>query len=536
MPSPIQTAWVAPPKAGGQDHLALRAISEAIYGELVPCITNVTERIRSYAFYTWFTWRFGLCEKDTSYSEYRRLFRRAECLYTLVGAQHGIDESGSHAAANHGAALPGRDTLIGPLLTEDTIHLSVFADPEVAGKNRYFKAELGGLDQYYLGTLQQLDLMGRGEKDSIAVTPKRGVHLASVFDEVVPGDLFWKTVHEDALSVPRLRELHAFCPCFGCNQRERDTLLDILIGRDQHENVPAMRDGLRLMLDFLSADGERTLEADGEDGEASGWNIAQRFRQAAYGGVLPDGSDWSDEALTSWAGYQRHELFSIAVQSLFWAVLADLDGQSIRVPLQSSADVATWFTSRHTSALGPMASRSFESFITQVRGTIPLLASIDTNEHEIMLAPEMDSRKIVQNVLRLLAALVVRLPAKGIYGNFQRDPSYFAAYDLNLYALQKHASSTWLPLTVEQWLEWLVRHWCVGHHLRVALRKLRTEGLDTFRLKPTDSGLAYVDNIRVVWTSPRLVQLLRVLRDLGVVSGTYALTELGSQLREELHG
>jgi hypothetical protein len=347
-------------------------------------------------------------------------------------------------------------------------------------------------------------------------------------------------VEEDTLSVPRLRELHPFCPCFGRNQPERDALLDILLGRDQHENVPVMRDGLRLMLDFLSADAEQNAKDDGEDGDVVAWKIVERFRHGAYGGVLPGGAAWTDVALPSWAGYERHELFAIAIQSLFWAVLADLDGQPVRTSLQSSADVAAWFTSRHASALGLTAGEAFESYIAQVCGTVPALVNINANDHELVLAndlvPEMDPGKVVQDAIRLLATLVVRLPAKGVYGAFQRDPSYFAAYDLNLYALQRHATSTWLPLTVSQWLEWLVRHWCVGHHLRVALRKLRTEGLDTFRLKPTDGGLAYVDNIRVVWTSPRLRQLLRVLRDLGAVDGTYQLTELGSQLREELHG
>lgn len=153
--APVETAWVAPPEtAGGQDHLAVRAVGEAMYAELVPGITNVTERLRCYAFYTWFTWWFAEHAEDKSAENYQLLFRRAECLHTLIGAQHGIDAEGSDGHPDHGAGLPGRERLLPPLRSLDSgeLHLSTYAAPDLKPPMRYFAPALGGMSQYYLGT------------------------------------------------------------------------------------------------------------------------------------------------------------------------------------------------------------------------------------------------------------------------------------------------------------------------------------------------------------------------------------------------
>jgi hypothetical protein len=78
-------------------------------------------------------------------------------------------------------------------------------------------------------------------------------------------------------------------------------------------------------------------------------------------------------------------------------------------------------------------------------------------------------------------------------------------------------------------------------HLRVALRKLRGNGLNTFKLQPTENGLRVTDDIPPpVYTAPRFRQGLRMLIDLGAVVPTaeeqYELTELGHKLLGETVG
>ena len=76
-------------------------------------------------------------------------------------------------------------------------------------------------------------------------------------------------------------------------------------------------------------------------------------------------------------------------------------------------------------------------------------------------------------------------------------------------------------------------------HLRVALRKLRHQTQDSFRIVPLDDGLHVREAPVAKWSSSRLTQALRFLYDLGALdaptdieNGSYALTEFGADLLE----
>ncbi|SDT86856.1 hypothetical protein SAMN05216296_0056 [Pseudomonas pohangensis] len=55
----ITTGWLKPPmKATGLDHLGTQAPCVKIYGQLLPGITNVTDRGRCYSLYPWVVWSY----------------------------------------------------------------------------------------------------------------------------------------------------------------------------------------------------------------------------------------------------------------------------------------------------------------------------------------------------------------------------------------------------------------------------------------------------------------------------------------------
>ena len=529
----IETGWVIPPKtAGGQDHLAVRAISEAMYAELVPGITNVTERVRCYSFYTWFTWWFSKHSKKKGTEEFVRAFRRAECLHALIGAQHGIDEEGADGHPAHGQGLAGRDALIGPLLQlgRGSLRLSRFADPGDRGAERYFGNDLGGLGQYYLGSLQQLDVMGGNLRHGVRVTDGRGVRVAEAYDSSVDGQLFWETVHHDLVGTERLRQLSGFCPCgLQHNAAEREVLLDTFLARDEHPNVPALTSALRVVLTFLDANSPTDDARD----------VVWQFRHAAYGAKLPSGEPWSDPARPTWASYQRHELLSVGIQSLLWAVLDECESAQPKWVPRSSTELAAWFVEKQRQEL-PVAwnTMTFAGLVEELRRIMPPVDATDAEAHECQLAHAALAEDQVPEVTRLVVTLLASLVARGLehtYADFGRDARYFRLYELNLHALRK-GSDSWQDLTVLDWLMWLVRTWCVGTHLRVALRKLRDEGLDTFCLRPADHGLVFVQQISPTWSNPRIAQLLRALRDLGLVDSHHQLLPDGRDLLGALRG
>lgn len=532
----ITTGWVLPPRTiGGQDHLAVRAISEAIYGELAPCVTNGTDRIILYAFYPWFTWTFSKRFPDASYDEFKQRFRQAECLLTMIGARHEIQAS-EVPAASHGEGLPGRRKLLSLVhdLEDGTLRLSDYAHTD-STPTRYFKAPLGGFDQYYRGVLQTLDIMGGGQASGIRVSPGRGVRLAQSFNAHVPGDLFWGVLLGDEVSAEHLDELAEFCPCHLQHRLDlRDILVDILLNRDGCQDMPDMRDTLALVCDFL---------AEREAGDESWRSLVWELRERAYGGCVAS-EERTNAALPMWAAYHRHELLAFAVQSLLWAILrrVELSNDAGHLPaLHSSGDVARWFLEQEEPNLGELTlDVRFSEFVTTVTETLPSLSDIREVTHELRIADalqyEEDVAGAVVKSIQLLAALVSRFSNDPPYGGFTREESYFRDYPLNLRSLRSLSRGRWADLTVREWLLWLLTHWGVGQHLRVALRKLHAQGVDTFRLRPTEQGLLPVENLEVVYTGPRLFQTLRALHDLGFIDDNHRLTESGLALREELHG
>lgn len=86
-------------------------------------------------------------------------------------------------------------------------------------------------------------------------------------------------------------------------------------------------------------------------------------------------------------------------------------------------------------------------------------------------------------------------------------------------------------MSVTEVLRWLFLYWCIDNHLRVALRKLRDHSQSTFRIRPSDQGLEVIAVPKAVHTRPRFNQVVRILKDLRVLtpteSGSWSPSEAG---------
>ena len=88
----VRTTWVSPARAiSGQDHLAVLAVSQRLFTELLPGITNVTLRVRLYAFYPWLVRAFDQHVAEKTPAQIVDLVRRAEVLLALVGIAHELE-------------------------------------------------------------------------------------------------------------------------------------------------------------------------------------------------------------------------------------------------------------------------------------------------------------------------------------------------------------------------------------------------------------------------------------------------------------
>src|SRR5262245_46945708 len=102
----FELGWIHPAEPiRGLDHLGVQAPCVALYAQLLPGITNVTDRARYYSFHPWVIREFDRRYKDHSLAAFQKVIRRAEVLFALIAIRHSrLDQRDGE----HGEAMVGR--------------------------------------------------------------------------------------------------------------------------------------------------------------------------------------------------------------------------------------------------------------------------------------------------------------------------------------------------------------------------------------------------------------------------------------------
>ena len=522
MNPPSDIGWVEPSKPiGGLDHLGVQAPCVALYSQLLPGITNVTDRARYYSFNPWLIRSFEKRYPDHSIDEFQRVLRRAECLFALIAIRH-ARVVGDGDEGRHGARMVGRLTLLRIPENKESIALGDYADLE--GRSRYFKNRLGGLGQYYIGPLRDLRVLDytSGQNRSLPGYDRvRGTALAEAFGEGVPEDAFFRVLEKTSMSWSDLDDLEDFCPChLPRSGPERDQLIDLFFARsDQHQTPESAnrRASLALILNLVS----RVTQSGGHTWE-------RVFRASVYSQALPDGRPWKvhpslARTQCGWATYELNELLSLALQALFAAVLRTVErDRSGRLPnIETAGDVCAdllpWTRE--------FRKRRLADVIEGLSPNMPPLGAWLDDAHEIQrcwrilkAGAKLETPSVlVEEGAMVLLTLLARGVDENPYSKFEFEPEYFDTSEVHLISFWQAWQSTWNDMTVEQWVRWLAVNWGIQRHLGVALRKLRWDRRDTFRIRPLERELRIVEVPSPAATVPRLGNAFQILRDLGLI-------------------
>lgn len=551
------TAWVKKTyQTKGLDPLGVQAPSIHIYGQLLPGITNVTDRARYYSFYPWIIWAYDQQTRQKSQAELVEWVRRSDCLFTMIGIRHSI-ASDDNNFARHEQGLVGSNTLsrvITNLGPSDKLRLSDYTITEEDNNNRYFKNILGGLKQYYIGTLDSLGLMTtRGA--AVAITNEGGKPLAEAMDAAVDRALFTSTIWSDTVTADVLDALSCFCSCqLPASTNEHESLVDLFFER---KTTTSSEDSQRRMSLGLILDLVRAIERGSKSKEAGFDQDA--FRGSVYSGALGDGTDWIlPPALkvirTQWKVYQKHEILSVAVQCFFWVALETIARENVN--LSTTEGFVQWFEEQLwvKDAATVLGGGNYVSALEQTKGKLPSLADWRNEEHEITLTMKAletygfhSKREVKADLLVLAGKLLLALAARDDVSEHAYSPlekifpdKYFDLYPVNLESLRAFSHGNWSTMYLSQWLAWVAGYWGVECHLRVALRKLRYQTKDTFHILPTDRGFSVEALPEPSFTSPRFFQAVQILSDIGAINRTpgrplVALTPLGEELWRECY-
>ena len=234
----------------------------------------------------------------------------------------------------------------------------------------------------------------------------------------------------------------------------------------------------------------------------------------------------------------------VGIQGLFAAVLraVERDRRGVLAESEEAAVVGTDLL----KAKGELLDRLLSDVIAEMAITLPALANWQSPDHEVqrgwrVAATDLSSdaiEEVADNSIYVLLALLARGVNDYPYAAFELDSAYFDPDEVHLLSFRNAAQSDWVGMTVREWANWLCVKWGVGRHLRVALRKLRGERRDTFRIRPLEDHLQVVEVPPPAFTVPRLGRALQILRDLGLMEGQKAVvtTATGRQELERILG
>jgi hypothetical protein len=556
----MQIGWVKPPKPiTGLDHLGTQSPCTLIYSQLLPGITNVTDRARYYSLYPWIVRSLDVRYKNDGPEKYVERFRRADCLLTLISERHARAVKDPY----HGQFMIGRLTLV-PALNElesgGELRLSTFATPEES-KQRYFQNRLGGLGQYYGGQLAEMRILDLSHSPWVTYTPEGGRPLAETVDSLAGSDEFWNTVDRDTVSVEDLDRLQEFCACGALHgDTERQQLFEIFFATIPYYGQrtalgdfdPSFRrNSLRLLLHLAAS-------LDGGNGIRANELV---FRAAAYTGSITDSNRWElpddlEKIREMWAIYQRNDMFSIACLGVFSAALHAVNMESRASRMYRSVESFASHLSQDADidkALAGVggANSTFSDLMRHVIDAHPPIEGWKDPKHEVKLAEKLVSHppkdetfaQYLSECLVLLALLASREPLFPVgYGDLMLRTSDLDNYPIHLTSFAQRAK-TWESQPLAKVMEDLVA-WCLNTHLSVALRKLRQTRQCSFHLQPSEDGLRVLGAIPTpVATLPRINQSFQILADLGALRRSagqggsgFEITDLGRKRLEEQHG
>jgi len=530
----------------GLDHLGVELVSVALYQNLLPGLTNVTQRARYYSFYPWVIDRYVRSAASVGDRvAWRTRIRRLDFAYATacMAFEASVGESRDASIVGGDKA---REVLAGQAET-DLVDLKAASDVDASGRvidGGYFKSPQGGFGQYYQVPLQELGVLQPHEEPvwpSVKLTTFAGEPLCRAVDETQDFERLEEAALSGAASVLELaglgRGIHP--DAMDPNGREAEILTSLLFMTDEDicrgQDVArhrSRRDSLRLMLDF-AARGQNARRPD------------NGFRWSCMVGVLPDGGAWQyPEGLAqthlAWSVYQRNEVLNYSLESLFRVALAVLDdGEQTPTTLaRAMVDLAV----EAAGLNGAVASWVESSRRPNQEAASEPWGETSTWQWQRNLREAIDQEDWPAAcgwAIRVLGRLATDRGHASTrpFDCFPKAGNLDVAYEIHLGRWWGRADGRSGQRATE-FLEELILEWVLFRHLRVATRKLANQRVSTFKYRPEGGKLVRTaDAPGPTYTSPRVRQAFRIMSDLGLVArngGVMTLTKQGLTMQERL--
>lgn len=477
----------------GLDPLGLQATSIRIYQSLVPNITNITNRLR---YYSYFPWLVGLYEKlhhSDDPARFATFMRRGEALYALATLVHDQEASdglgGSNWASQHRAEAAANG-----------IDLRPYTDDRKSDVT-YLQAARGNYGVAYAPTLVGMEWLsdssvpvtqGPGQKAAAAFASSIGQVSNDIEAVLLSGEASAKQLQDIGAAIHPAKIPHG--------SAEQAILRDFLIGSgDTSRDATSRRSSIWLVLDLIAK------------GVAQG--DLDALRQAFYARSLPDGQSYAleSETLDRWRAYQANEYGQVALASALNGLIG----------MQCEEHPDGIEPKKLVSEVVGAAMTGTNQPFSQWADTVAL----DNDADEMALvAPVLDNLssdsppppEIMLNAFKLLGVLW----AKWADGSENVRPIIAKAAGpdgRSLDGILRTLDAAKDKAADEALAAVLFKHIIIDHQV-IAGRKLSSAGTFTYHFLVEDGRLSEGLLGQYGYTTPRLFNLTRVLRDAGYLN------------------
>jgi len=477
--------------SAGRDPLGLQAASVRLYTDLLPGLTNVTNRLRYFSFYCWVVRQFELRRHSSVERIWSLFIRRAEAAYVLA-SHYGDDE---YAFGMAGSIWAGRHSGL-----DRALDFRPWTD-QPGEDDQYLKARFGNFGQFYIASMQQVGMLQESPLRVQAVKEGLGFDLAEAFEDACPTACkeLLRAIDSGTIGPKDCRaisdEAH---PAYLEDSEELRLLVEYLCGdRVEDPTAPARRATLWNVLNIV----DRTGIVDPSE-------LRRELYVQDNIGVVTEGT--LAENLIGWRAYFVNELCHIALELLLNALTYRVNAAGPRRPDELTRDLVS-------KGLGADSNTSLSLLEFAIERSPTTLEE----EHIAGLRLSQAVGTTVEPPDPLLTIAIDLLLA--LWERWGADPGVEAA-------LKPATISGRSALGVFRFLDSLAdqpapdvlvsltRKFVVSNHLLIAGQKLAAAGTYTYRFIVDEATL--VDGLAAEYgfTNPRIGNLLTFAEDAGLVT------------------
>lgn len=506
----------------GRDSLGLQTTSQASYSNLLPGLTNLTNRIRYYGFYCWLLEIYAKEIGDTNPKIQNKFIRRGEYMIALLMQLYEKDTTqipGSLFASDE----------INKKESESSFDLKFGADIEKE-KSTYWKYSSGAFGQYYSGALQTIGLIIHREDSPVFVCTQHdnnsivtGTVLAQAFDNNISDSakqLFLSNIENGILNKSDSEKLfnEFSIPTIPKDSEERELYTKLLFSNDQPLFQTAdnqtffRRDTILTVLSYIN-----------QNDTTENWDF---FTNELYDRKGIDFSNEESKSSFGWYYYQLNEYWHFGVETIFWGVLETLSSKYFQVELSAflSEFNRTFKESLIKFELITNESQKLNEIVSEIE-------EVDIWELSEQIRESIKVSDISQCLFlgfKMLLSIYKqnknefdKLKNFAAFHGMERDGNCING--LNEFSLK-------LEDPIANVLEKFILKNVINRHLEVAYRKMGSGTKNTLKFSYEDNFMKHIETMSPVWTTPRIYAMYNFFKDLGYVTQDNIISKIGKQL------